>query len=113
METQTNQKILSLLLEHEDDMAALLTRLVELESPTNEKRAVDRLGAFLAGELKALGADVDVLPQSEAGDHVRGHWGDDERGALLLCHMDTVWDHGQTWQWTQRLATLQELASGT
>jgi glutamate carboxypeptidase len=89
-----NQKILAYLRGHQDDMVALLTRLVELESPTSDKPSLDRLGAFLAEQLRALDAGVEILSQSHAGDHVRAHWGDDDGGALLLCHMDTVWDLG-------------------
>ena len=89
-----NQKILSYLRDHQDGMVALLTQLVELESPTHDKPSLDRLGAFLAGQLRALGAEVEVLRQSEAGDHVCARWGDGPGGALLLCHMDTVWDVG-------------------
>jgi glutamate carboxypeptidase len=88
-----NQRILAYLRDHQDDMVALLTRLVELESPTSDKPSLDRLGAFLAEQLRALDAGVEILPQPHAGDHVRAHWGDDG-GALLLCHMDTVWDLG-------------------
>jgi glutamate carboxypeptidase len=89
-----NQRILAYLRDHQDDMVALLTRLVELESPTSDKPSLDRLGAFLAEQLRTLDAGVEILSQSHAGDHVRAHWGDDDGGALLLCHMDTVWDLG-------------------
>ncbi len=89
-----NQRILAYLRDHQDDMVALLTRLVELESPTSDKPSLDRLGAFLAEQLRALDAGVEILSQSHAGDHVRARWGDDDGGALLLCHMDTVWDVG-------------------
>ncbi|MGD8791323.1 MAG: M20 family metallopeptidase [Anaerolineae bacterium] len=75
-------------------MVALLTRLVELESPTDDKPSLDRLAAFLAGQLDHLGARVEILAQTEAGDHVRARWGQGRGGALLLCHMDTVWDLG-------------------
>lgn len=75
-------------------MVADLTRLVELESPSDDKTAIDRLGAVLAADLRGLGAAVDVLPQATAGDHLHGRWGDGPGGVLLLCHMDTVWPLG-------------------
>lgn len=89
-----NQRILTFMRDHQDEMVNLLARLVALESPTDHKPSLDRLGAFLAGELRALGGRVEVLPQREAGDHVLGCWGTGEGGALILCHMDTVWDVG-------------------
>jgi glutamate carboxypeptidase len=89
-----NQRLLKLLRHRQDDMVALLIQLVEMESPSDDKASLDRLAAFLTGELGELGAAVEVLPQAEAGDHVRAQWGDGPGGALLLCHTDTVWDLG-------------------
>jgi glutamate carboxypeptidase len=94
METEINQRVLSFLRGHQDEMADLLVRLIEFESPTHDKGSVDRLGAFLAEEVRLLGAQVEVLSQAEAGDHVRARWGGGTGGALILCHMDTVWDLG-------------------
>jgi glutamate carboxypeptidase len=88
------QKILSYLREHQDEMVALLIHLVETESPSGNKPALDQLAAFLAEALQELGAAVQVLSQPEAGNHVRARWGQGHGGTLLLCHMDTVWDVG-------------------
>ncbi|MDX9831517.1 MAG: M20 family metallopeptidase [Anaerolineae bacterium] len=90
----SGQRILAYLRDHQPAMEALLTELVELESPSNDKLAVDRLARFIAARLEAIGAAVEILPQTEAGDHVRARWGQGEGGTLLLCHMDTVWDVG-------------------
>ncbi|UCC62737.1 MAG: M20 family metallopeptidase [Anaerolineae bacterium] len=89
-----NQRILAYLRDHQDDMVVLLTRIVEMESPTNDKPSLDRLGAFLADQVCGLGAQVETFPQTHAGDHVRAQWGNGPGGVLLLCHMDTVWDLG-------------------
>ncbi len=94
MDLTPNQRVLSHLRAQQADMVAHLTRLAEMESPTDNKAAIDRLGTVLADELRSLGAVVDVLPQATAGDHVRGRWGAGPGGFLLLCHMDTVWDMG-------------------
>ncbi len=94
MENRANREMLTFLQGHQDEMTELLGRLIELESPTNHKPSLDRLGAYLAGELRALGAKVEMLPQEEAGDHVLARWGKGDSGALMLCHMDTVWDVG-------------------
>lgn len=93
-----NQRILAALRDHQHDMVADLTQLVEMESPTDNKPALDRLGEHLATRLGNLGAQVEVLSQEHAGDHLRARWGSDKEGGagglLLLCHMDTVWDMG-------------------
>lgn len=87
------------------DMISLLRRLVETESPSNEKTAVDRVGAIVADEARRLGANIQIVPNREAGDHVIARFlpssrVGDERGKmggasiLLLCHMDTVFPLG-------------------
>lgn len=75
-------------------MTASLERIVRLESPTTHKAAIDRLGAFLAGQVRELGADVTFEHQAGAGDHVVARWGRGDGQVLILCHMDTVWDIG-------------------
>jgi glutamate carboxypeptidase len=79
------------------DLLALLVRLVEIESPTTDKAAVDRVGVVVSNQLRQLGAAVTVHERAHAGDHVLGRWdptGRDEIGILTLCHMDTVYALG-------------------
>jgi glutamate carboxypeptidase len=76
-------------------IVALLKRLVETESPSTNKAAVDGLGAILAAELTALGASVECEPKPNAGDLVIGRWNAGRAAPLvLLGHMDTVYDLG-------------------
>ncbi len=79
-----------------DAMVGLLRQIVELESPTHDKSAVDRMGAFLTEQLAGLGAIVERVSQSDCGDHLiarlPGPTG--QPPALLLAHMDTVWPVG-------------------
>lgn len=80
-----------------DSMLAMLQRLVELESPSTDKAAIDRLGIVFAEELTASGAQVTHLPADRHGDHVRAVAGDssgDDGQLLVLGHMDTVWEVG-------------------
>lgn len=79
----------------------LLKTLVETESPSHDKSAVDRVGAIVAEETRKLGAQVEIIPSIETGDHIlarfpspreRGDRGEGE--ILLLCHMDTVFPLG-------------------
>lgn len=94
MDRTNNQKVLAYLRAHQDDMVALLTRIVELDSPSDHKPSLDKLSAFLAEEAGELGAAVEIRQQPETGNHVLARWGEGEGGALILCHMDTVWDLG-------------------
>jgi acetylornithine deacetylase/succinyl-diaminopimelate desuccinylase-like protein len=45
---------LAYLRDRQDEMVALLTELVEMESPTDDKASLDRLAAFLAAMLRSL-----------------------------------------------------------
>jgi len=88
-----------------DDMLGLLQELVEIESPTHDKAAVDRLGSRMAGLMEAAGATVERLPRQGVGDLVLGRWAGKpaERPMLVLCHMDTVWPVGTLAQRPPRL----------
>ncbi len=77
-----------------------LGALVSIDSPTSDKDGVDRVGALLAGELRAAGAAVTTIPQRAAGDLVRAAFGPPGgpggvRPALVLGHLDTVWPRGE------------------
>ena len=76
------------------DTKQLLKTLVETESPSHDKSAVDRVGAIVAEEARRLGATVEVIPNQDTGDHVLSKWGSGDNGILLLCHMDTVYSLG-------------------
>lgn len=76
------------------EMIVLLRQLVETESPTNEKEAVDRVGVLLAEASRNLGANVTIHSQELRGDHIISRWGAGEGGILLLGHMDTVFPLG-------------------
>ncbi len=82
------------------EMLAFLAEMVEHESPTLDKAAVDRYGDFLCAAYRALGAEVEIIAQEQYGDHRRvtldlsggrGH----DRQITILCHLDTVWAMGE------------------
>ncbi|MGB8981974.1 MAG: M20 family metallopeptidase [Anaerolineales bacterium] len=83
------------------DTKALLKLLVETESPSHDKAAVDRVGAIVAEGARKLGAQVEIISNHKTGDHVLCRFspgdGKGDRGQgniLLLCHMDTVFPLG-------------------
>ena len=73
--------------------------LVERESPTHDKAAVDACGRELQSRLERIGARVTRIEQRIAGDHLRAEFGTVPPGdgpqILMLGHFDTVWDVGQ------------------
>ena len=76
------------------DTKSLLKLLVETESPSHEKSAVDRVGAIVADEARKLGAEIEIFSNKETGDHVIARWRGEGKPILLVCHMDTVFPLG-------------------
>ena len=113
------------------DTKSLLKRLVETESPSHVKAAVDRVGAIVAEEARRLGAQVEIIPNRETGDHILLHFAlpkehrDGGSGAvgevespnnkpiLLLCHMDTVFPLGTIDKFPYREAGDKIMGPGT
>lgn len=93
---QSAAELLRFCEENRDDMLAVLRAMVELESPSDNKAALDRLGAHLAHEFERAGGTVTLHPHSVAGDNLSarfpGRSGD--KPVLLLGHFDTVWPMG-------------------
>jgi glutamate carboxypeptidase len=82
------------------EMISLLKELVQRESPTSDKKAVDACSAFLAEKFKRIGAKVTRFPQKKIGDlHlVEFPAKPDKRREdqlLVLTHIDTVWPVGK------------------
>ncbi len=79
-------------------MEMLLEKFVRAESPSVDKKAVDRFGEIVAAEWRRRGARVTRLRQRERGDHIRAEWnpsGSRSRGQILvLGHLDTVYGLG-------------------
>jgi len=80
-----------------DDYLAELTALVEHESPSRDKGALDALAARIGARWVDLGArSVEIVENSVGGNHVVGRFGGglDQRPALIVGHFDTVWPVG-------------------
>lgn len=82
--------------DQEDAMVAELSDLVQIESPSHDKAAVDRMSTRVQSLFAAAGAAVERISGSQTGDMVLGSWGSAGSGKpiTLLCHMDTVWQIG-------------------
>ncbi len=80
-----------------DSMLRCLRQAVEIESPSLNKPAIDRMAKFFAREFKQRGARVHLLSHATAGSALVADFrGQASRGRpiLLLGHLDTVWEVG-------------------
>jgi len=80
-------------------MAALLTELTALESPTDDWNATRRVLGRLGEELADSGMAVTCVPGRSSGGMVMAHPAARPRGRplqLLVGHCDTVWPVGTT-----------------
>ena len=82
------------------EMLNMLKELVQLESPSTDKKAVNKCSSFLVQELKKNGAKVTRFPQDEIGDLFVAEYPpkkpkEHKEQILLLTHIDTVWPVGK------------------
>jgi glutamate carboxypeptidase len=83
--------------EKESALIELIQRLVRVESPSDDKGAVDACGTQVAELARALGGRVKIHPQRAFGDVLEARFGPRKRSAervMLLGHIDTVWPVG-------------------
>src|SRR4051812_5564160 len=75
------------------EMVALLRDLIEIESPSTDAAAVAAFAERVAGELRALELEVELLPMSKGGPVLRARR-EGPSPLMLLGHLDTVWPVG-------------------
>jgi glutamate carboxypeptidase len=82
--------------ERRDQMVQTIHQLVEIESPSDNKEGVDRLGKLLAGRFEGLGGHAKFHRVQKFGDHLQVDFAGTGRGkpVLLLGHLDTVYPLG-------------------
>ena len=101
--------LLELIRERRTDLTESIREFVELESPSDHKASVDRLGELLATRFETLGGRPTFHRQHEFGDHLQITFsGETGRPVLLLGHFDTVWELGslQKMPWRVRQGRL-------
>jgi glutamate carboxypeptidase len=70
-----------------------IRRWVEIETPTEAPRQVNKLADLVADGYRDLPANMERIPGRDGcGDHLvaRSSWGRDKPGILVLSHLDTV-----------------------
>jgi glutamate carboxypeptidase len=81
-----------------DSALAFIRRLVEMETPSREEARLTAAAGALADELRPLADELEVIPRSGYGSHLRarfqfGHPAESPH-ALVIGHFDTVWPLG-------------------
>ena len=82
-----------------DQMTETIRELVEIESPSDNKQAVDSIAAALAAKFEALGGRTKLHRSNAFGDSLQIDFGGNDssqnrRPVLLLGHYDTVYPLG-------------------
>jgi len=89
------QRRLAYFRERQELMVANIRELVEIESPSDNKAAVDQLGDVVAVKLAALGGSVRFQQARAFGNHLQVDFaGRAPKPVLLLGHYDTVYPLG-------------------
>lgn len=92
-----------------------IQQLVEIESPSDVKQAVDRLGTVLASRLGELGGRVRCHEVEKFGNHLQVDFSSraKQKPVLLLGHMDTVYAIGTISRMPSRVAKGRVWGPGT
>ncbi|MGB8732824.1 MAG: M20/M25/M40 family metallo-hydrolase, partial [Candidatus Sulfotelmatobacter sp.] len=86
--------------ERQDQIVETIRALVEIESPSDNKPAVDRIAAVLAQKFEALGGRTRLHRSADFGDSLQIDFDGDRlapakrKPVLLLGHYDTVYPLG-------------------
>ena len=73
-----------------------IQQLVQLESPSGDRARVNSAVAWVERQLQELGVSTTRVPQRVVGDQLIASLGTSSRKTLLLGHLDTVWEVGQS-----------------
>lgn len=81
--------------ERRDAIVSTIRELVEIESPSDNKAAVDRIGEAVAEKFSQLGGEIRFHRSKDFGDHLQVNFaGTSAKPVLLLGHYDTVYPLG-------------------
>ena len=90
------QRRLAYFEERRQQIVSTIRELVEIESPSDKKSAVDRLAQTVAQKFAALGGQIRIHRATDFGDHLQVDFAGKSGGkpVLLLGHYDTVYPLG-------------------
>lgn len=83
--------------QHLPEMLADVERLVNLDTPSGNKKLVDDAMQVVIERFRSLvGGVVETVPQTEVGNQVKLHLGRGKGQIMIITHLDTVWPEGET-----------------
>jgi glutamate carboxypeptidase len=89
------QRRLAYFSERREELVSTIRQLVEIESPSDNKAAVDRVSEAVAQKFSQLGGEVRIHPAKDFGNHLQVDFaGKSAKPVLLLGHYDTVYPLG-------------------
>ncbi len=89
------QRRLAYFSERRDEIVSTIRELVEIESPSDNKAAVDRVAEAVAEKFSRLGGEVRFHRAKDFGSHLQVNFGGKSaKPVLLLGHYDTVYPLG-------------------
>jgi len=80
-------------------MIQWLARLVNTDTPSDQKKPIDHLANWFARQFGRCGAQTEIIKNREAGNHLLARWicqRSRRKPVLILGHLDTVWDMGES-----------------
>ena len=91
--------------ERKDQMVQFIRDMVEIESPSDNKQAVDRVSALVASRFEGMGGRIRFHRTANFGDHLQVDFDSPHRAkpVVLLGHYDTVYPLGTLAQMPCRL----------
>jgi len=91
--------------ERKNQMVSFIRDMVEIESPSDNKQAVDRVSALIASRFEGIGGRIRFHRTANFGDHLQVDFESSRRKepVLLLGHYDTVYPLGTLPQMPCRL----------
>ena len=90
------RQLLADLTQQQSAMTAMLRRLVEHESPSDDKAACDRMSELIAKDFAAIGGNTRLHLLKSAGNHLQADFAGPRgvKPALIVGHYDTVYSLG-------------------
>ena len=79
----------------QQEMIGLLEKLVNIDSGSDFKEGVDKVGSILKKEYESIGFTCESVQEDKVGDHlILKHHSAEKPSILLIAHMDTVFKEG-------------------
>ena len=89
-------KIVEYLKDRKSDMLEMLKTMVNMDSPSSDKAACNRLIRYVAEVCRSITSKIEIVPMSEYGDCLMVTVGSGTGQILVLSHLDTVWPPDET-----------------